>query len=139
MPESLFLLLKMAGLLQIGLSTVSLVIPKLLNWNGELKRVSKLISQMFWTYAGYILAINLFFGIISFFGTNELLSGTFLAKAISFFIFLYWLARILIQLFYFDTSTAPKGLIYKIGEIGLMALFLFLTFVYGWLSFINFN
>lgn len=133
------LLLKISGLLQIALCIGSLAIPKLLNWKGELTQVSKIISQIFWTYAGYILVTNFSFGIISIFGADELLGKTFLAKSITVFIFLYWLTRILIQFFYFDTKSAPQGFIYKAGEFALIALFIFLTAVYGWVAFLNFT
>lgn len=137
-PEPIFIL-KTAGFLQILLCLGSLTIPYLLDWKGELARVSNLIKQIFWTYAGYILSFNFFFGLISFWGAEELLSKSFLAKSITIFIFLYWLVRVLIQFLYFDTKSAPKGLIYKLGEIGLVALFIFLTGVYGWVAYLNFN
>jgi hypothetical protein len=133
------LLLKLAGILQIVLCCGSLLIPKMLNWKGELKNVSTIIAQIFWTYAGYILVINFTFGLISFFGADELLGKSFLSKSICIFIFIYWLTRILIQFFYFDTKSAPQGFIYKAGEIVLIALFIFLTIVYGWISFLNFS
>ena len=139
MDLSVLTLIKLAGFLQIALCVGSLAIPKLLNWKGELNKTSKIIAQMFWTYAGYILIINLAFGLVSVFGAGELLEKTFLARSVSVFIFLYWLARIIIQFFYFDTKSAPQGLIYKAGEIALVALFIFLTVVYGWVSFLNFN
>jgi hypothetical protein len=129
--------IKIAGWLQILLSLGSFAIPRLMNWKKELSVVSPIIRQMFWTYAGYILVINFSFGLVSVFGAEELIAGTFLAKCISVFIFLYWLARIFIQFFYFDTKSAPQGWIYKAGEIGLNCLFVFLTLVYGWLAYIN--
>jgi hypothetical protein len=137
MDSSILTLLKLAGILQIALSMGSLAIPKLLNWKGELSKVSTIIAQMFWTYAGYILVINFSFGLVSFFGAGELLGKTFLSKSICAFIFLYWLARVVIQFFYFDTKSAPQGKIYKAGEIALVLLFVFFTIVYGWASLIN--
>jgi hypothetical protein len=131
--------LKLAGLLQIVLSLGSLAIPRILKWKIELRKVPKLMSQMFWTYAAYILVINLSFGLISLFGVQEMMAKTFLAKALSVFIFLYWFARVLIQFFYFDTKSAPKGTIYKLGEIGLITIFIFLAVVYCWLTFLNFT
>jgi hypothetical protein len=92
---------------------------------------------MFWTYAGYILVINFSFGLISAFGADELIAKTFLAKCISVFIFLYWLARVMIQFFYFDTKSAPQGWIFKAGETGLNCLFVFLTLIYGWIAYLN--
>lgn len=139
MNDYTIILLKLAGYFQLALCIGSLAIPKLLNWKGELTRTSKIIGQIFWTYAGYILAINLFFGIISIFGTHEMLEKTFLAKSISVFIFLYWLTRVLIQFFYFDTKSAPQGFIYRFGEIALVTLFMFLTGIYGIVSFLNFS
>ncbi|MBA4848817.1 hypothetical protein [Emticicia sp. BO119] len=131
--------LKTAGFLQIILCIGSLAIPYLLDWKSELTKVSNLIKQIFWTYAGYILSFNLFFGLISFWGAEALLDKSFLTKSITIFIFMYWLVRIIIQFFYFDTKSAPKGLIYTLGEIGLVALFVFLTGVYGWVSYLNFH
>ena len=124
-------LIQLAGLAQIVLVLGSLAIPKMLHWREELSKTNVLIKQMFWTYAGYILVINLSFGIISIIGVKELLNGSFLAKVINLFIAVYWISRILIQFFYFDTSAAPKGFIYKLGEIILVAVFLFLAIAYS--------
>lgn len=128
---SIISLLKLSGIAQIVLVLGSLAIPKLLNWKGELQNTSKLIRQIFWNYAAYIAGINFFFGIISVIATDELLNKSILAASLTLFIFLYWLTRILVQFFYFDTSGAPKGFIYKAGECILVALFIALTGVYG--------
>lgn len=133
------LFLKLAGYLQIALCLGSLVIPKMLNWNRELNKVALIIKQIFWTYAAYILIFNLSFGLLSVFGAEELLANSFLSKSVSVFIFIYWLARVFIQFFYFDTKSAPQGFIYKLGEFGLTSLFIFLTLVYGWVAYLNFQ
>lgn len=130
-------LLIIAGLSQIFLVLGSLAIPKLLNWKQELNKLNPLIKQMFWTYAGYILVTNLSFGILTLMATEELMSGSKLAIAISFFISLYWIARIFIQFFYFDRSAAPKGFIYLLGEVALVTLFVYLSFVYSYLFYMN--
>lgn len=126
-----------AGVLQILLCLGSLLVPIALKWNEELAKVSKLIKQIFWTYGGYIFSFNLCFGLISIFAPEELLSKTLLAVLVSFFISAYWLARILIQFFYFDTSLAPKGLIYTLGEIALVGMFVIFTLVYAWIGYLN--
>jgi hypothetical protein len=127
----LYILIFLAGLAQIGLVIGSTAIPRLLNWKSELAKTSLLIRQMFWTYAGYILVINLSFGLLSVFGVKELVDRSFLATVVTLFIAIYWISRILIQFFYFDTSAAPKGLIYKLGEIILVALFGFFSVAYS--------
>jgi hypothetical protein len=108
----------------------SLAIPRALSWNTHLNKLQPLLRQMFWTYAGYILVINFSFGIVSVLGTAELVDHSFLAKCITFFIGLYWLSRIIIQFLYFDRSNAPKGPLYSIGEVVLIALFVAFTIVY---------
>lgn len=118
------------GIGHFALCIASLFIPRALHWNIHLKNLQPLLRQMFWTYAGYILVINFSFGIISMFGSHELLNRSFLAKSITLFVGMYWLTRIGIQFFYFDKSEAPKGFIYTIGEIALISLFLIFTLTY---------
>ncbi len=38
----------------------------------------------------------------------------------------------LVQFFYFDRSEAPSGAFYKMAEMALVGLFVFLTAVYGY-------
>jgi len=104
----------------------------MLDWKGALAHVPVLIRQMFWTYAGYILCINLFFGIISILFADELLSGNGLAKALLLLITIYWLSRVIIQFTYFDRSSVPQKLIYKAGEFVLVTLFIVFTLIYGY-------
>ena len=119
-----------AGLAQIALVLGSLTIPKILNWKKELEKVQPLIKQMFWTYAAYILFINLSFGLLSVFACKDLTNGSLLASAISGFIAIYWISRIFIQFFYFDRESFPTGLANRLAEMILVVLFLFLSIVY---------
>jgi hypothetical protein len=126
----LYSLIIIAGIAHILLSIASLAIPRVLKWKQHLVYLPPLLRQIFWTYAAYILVINFCFGIVSLIAADELLNGSMLARSITFFIFIYWLARIGIQFFYFDRSEAPPGIIYVFGEIVLVLLFLFFAVVY---------
>jgi len=131
MPTStLHLLLILCGIGHIALSVASLVVPKALKWKYHLKTLPVLLQQMFWTYAGYILVINISFGVVTLLGADELVNGSFLAKSITLFIAVYWLARIVIQFTYFDKTDAPKGGLYTLGETALVILFATFTIVY---------
>jgi hypothetical protein len=123
-------LIFICGILHLALAIGSSIIPKVLNWNVELAKVKPLIRQMFWTYAAYILVINVCFGLVSIWGTNELIDHSFLASCLTFFISMYWLTRIGIQFFYFDKTNAPKGLFFTLGEIALVVLFILFTVIY---------
>ena len=129
----------LAGLGHLALGVGSLLIPRLLDWSAALAQVPVLIRQMFWTYAGYILGINLFFGLVSLLYPEALLSGAPLARALTLLITVYWLTRLIIQFVYFDRSEVPDQLMYRVGEVALNLLFVFFTAVYGWATWHNFS
>ena len=128
-----------AGLAQIALVLGSLAIPRILNWKMELEKVQTLIKQIFWTYAAYILVINLSFGLLSVFAYKNLTDGSLLASALNGFISIYWISRILIQFFYFDRESFPTGLANRLAEAILIALFLFLSIVYSTAFYYNYQ
>ena len=124
-------LLMLAGAGQLVLAAGSLAIPRVLRWSDDLSRVRPLTRQIFWTYAGYIWATNVSFGLLSLLAPATLCDGSALAAAVSGFIAVYWLARIVIQFAYFDRSGAPPGIQFRLAEVALVGLFVALTSVYG--------
>lgn len=123
--------LRLAGIGQLVLVTVSLAIPRILGWSEELKQLRPLTRQVFWTYAGYIWGTNLAFGLVSTLLPGELINGSPLAACVTGFITLYWAARNGIQWFYFDRSSAPQGRLIIVAEILLNGLFVTLTIIYA--------
>ena len=123
-----------AGAGQLVLVVASLAIPRVLRWPEDLARLRTLTRQVFWTYAGYIWATNLSFGLLSAFEPDWLLDRSPLAGAVCGFIAAYWGARVVIQFAYFDRSDAPRGRRYALAEAALVALFVGLTLVYGGLA-----
>lgn len=121
----------LAGVGQLILIIASLAIPHVLRWREDLEKVQPLTRQVFWTYAGYIWATNLAFGLLSTFAPGWLLDRSRLATAVSAFIAAYWGARVAIQFLYFDRSHALKGRIFVIAEAALVLLFISLTLVYA--------
>ncbi len=120
-----------AGVAQLLLVVASLAIPRLLNWKTDLAKLRPLTRQVFWTYAAYIWATNLSFGLISTLAPQLLLDRSPLAGLVCGFIAVYWAARVAIQFGYFDRSDAPKGMFFVLAEAALVALFLGLTITYG--------
>ncbi len=133
------MLLRIAGIAQLVLVTGSFAIPRVLNWHNELAKIQPLIKQMFWTYAAYILVINLCFGLLSLFDYKELLNGSTLALLITGFIAVYWISRILIQFFYFDRTNFPAGKWNRLAELLLVVLFIFLSMVYSLACYSNYK
>ena len=132
-------LLFWAGLGQLLLVFASLAIPKTLKWGEDTSKLRPLTRQVFWTYAGYIWMTNLSFALVSMLSPESLVDHTFLAKALTSYIFVYWLVRVIIQFTWFDRSDAPQGAIFFIAEVLLDCLFIALVVVYGWAVIANLN
>src|SRR5262249_30639307 len=114
-----------------GLVAGSLAIPRVLGWRDDTAKLRPLTRQVFWTYAAYIWTTNLAFGLVSTLAPGWLLDGSPLAVAVTAFIALYWGARLVLQLIYFDTADAPAKRSYEIAEGLLVGLFLYLTCIFS--------
>jgi hypothetical protein len=125
-----------AGVGQLALVVASLAIPRVLRWREDTARLRPLTRQVFWTYAVYIWATNLCFGLVSL-RPAWLLDRAPLAACVTGFMAVYWLGRLLIQFFYFDRSDAPTGLPVRMAEAALVALFVFLVVVYASAALLN--
>ncbi len=120
-----------AGVGQLLLVLGSLAIPRLLRWGDETAKLRPLTRQVFWTYAAYIWATNLGFGLLSSLAPGWLLDQSPLALVVTAFMAAYWGGRLAIQFLYFDRTDAPAGPSFRLAEAALVSLFLFLTTVYG--------
>ena len=120
-----------ASLGQIILIVASLAIPRMLGWRAETAKLRPLTRQVFWTYAGYIWATNLCFGLLSTLAPSWLVDRSPLAGVVAGFICVYWAARVVIQFTYFDRSDVPPGRLVRVAEAALVGLFVFLALVYG--------
>jgi hypothetical protein len=124
------LLVFLAGAGQLVLIVASLAIPRVLRWREDTAKLRPLTRQVFWTYAGYIWATNLAFGLVSL-EPSWLLDRSPLACCVTGFIAAWWMARIVIQFTWFDRSDAPAGLMVRLAEVALVGLFIYLAAVYG--------
>lgn len=130
-------LLWAAGVAQIVLAIASLSIPHVLRWSEQTATLRPLTRQVFWTYAGYIWFSNLCFGLVSACLPASLIAGTPLATAVTGFITIWWVARLVIQFAYFDRTDAPAGIQYRAAEAALVLLFVGLALIYGAATYAN--
>ena len=121
----------LAGVGQLCLVVGSAFIPKCLNWNEAIRSENRLMRQLFWTYACYILAMHTFFGIVSTFGPVALTGGGLLANALLCLMWLWWTVRIVLQFCCFDRSCIPQTRFNSLAEVLLVSLFVYLAAVYG--------
>lgn len=127
-------LLRAAGLAQVAIFAAGLAIPRVLGWREQAARLGPLTRQVFWTYAGYISASNLTFGLLDLLGTAHLLDGSTLARAVSGFIAAWWGARLVLQFAYYDRSGAPPGRWPKFAEVFFVLLFAYAAALHGWIA-----
>jgi len=124
-------LLVLAGVGQLALALASLALPRILRWREDTARLRPLTRQVFWTYSAYIWGTNVCFGLLSTLAPDRLLDRSPLARIVCGYVAAYWGARVLVQMLVYDRSEAPPGAIFKAAEAAMVALFLFLTAVYG--------
>jgi hypothetical protein len=126
------LALTLAGVGQITLAVTSTTFARLLDWDHDVAKMRPLVQRFFWIYTAYILACNLAFGLLSAFGARWLADGTPLAAAVSGFIAVYWTARLVLQFAVVRRGDMPVGPWYRVGEVALVSLFVYLSAVYAW-------
>lgn len=94
--------LKIVGASLLLLAAAHAFFPRRFNWEEELGRLSRLNRQMFQVHCFFIGLVLFLFGVLSLGFTEALLERTFLARVILSGLALFWLARLVVQLFVYD-------------------------------------
>lgn len=119
----------------VGISTLLLAagspfIPRIFNWREDTAKLQPLTRHIFWTYAVYIWAAHILFGLVSALAPSWLLDGTPLARCVCGFMGLWWGARLVLQ-FTGISKHRPPGWMPRLGEAALVLHFAGCAFVYG--------
>lgn len=125
-------LIFIAGILHLGTLLGSYQVPRELRFSDELPKLNPLLRHWVLVAGGYIVFNIVAFGLISLLMSESLASGSPLARAVCAYIALFWLARLLIQLFVFDARPYLRNLFLKIGYHGLTVVFTWHVVVFGW-------
>jgi hypothetical protein len=124
--------LVIGGILHFGILIASTLVPQVLDWRGELRKLPRLFAQLVWVHGGFIVLTIVGLGVISVTNAAELASGTLLARTICGFIAFFWGARLAVQFFYFSPKAYLTTLPLKIGYHALTVVFAYLSVVYAW-------
>lgn len=120
-------LIFVAGIGQLGVLIASAIVPFRLNWRDELRGLSRLHRQMYWTYGGYVVLSIVAFAVLSIVNANQLADGSGLARGFCAYVSVFWGVRVGLQLV-FDVRDHLTAWWLKAG---LSLMFLALTVVYG--------
>ena len=122
----------LAGLCHFGILIASALVPRVLDWKGELKHLSPLSRHLIWTPGAFIVLTIVAFGVISVANASELAAGSNVARWFCGFVAAFWLARLGIQLFLFDARPFLTNRLLALGYHGLTGVFTYLGVVYAW-------
>ena len=103
------------------------------DWYNDVKKLKPLNQEIAKTYGRYIQGLNFAFGLIAITINTGLLDGSELAVAMTGLIAFYWAGKCLTQFIYYPMYDIPNRTIYKIGEVGMSALFIFFAGLYIWM------
>ena len=125
-------LLVLGGVCHFGILIASALVPRVLDWKGELRSLSPLSRHLIWTHGAFIVLTIIGLGALSLINASELASGAKLARCVCAFISLFWGTRLAVQFFYFAPQEYLQTLMLKIGYYVLTVVFAYLTIVYAW-------
>lgn len=104
----------LAGGIQLFIVAMNVPLPKVLRYREELSKLSPIIRQIFVVHSGYIILVVIGFSVLCFRFAPELAGGSPLGTFLSGALAVFWGARLLIQLNYYDVDTRTK---YRIGHV----------------------
>jgi len=117
-----------AGAAHLAILGANFILPKKLHCRENLVRVSPMIRQVFvvhWIYIGGVLAI---FTSLCFWFAPELAGSSHLGHFLSAVIALFWLPRIPIQLFVYDSELRRQN---RAGDVAMLLAIAFVVFVFA--------
>jgi len=123
-------LIALGGICHFGILIASALLPRVLAWRTELRKLDPLSRHIVWTHGAFIVLTVIGFGVLSLGMTGDLASGTLLARGICGFIGIFWLVRLFIQLFLYDPRPHLTTWWLAAGYHGLTAVFTYLAVVY---------
>lgn len=118
--------LEFVGILLIGLALIHAVFPRYFRWREELRSVSLVTRQILHVHTFFIALMVFLMGVLCWTSSADLI-GTSLGRRVSGGLFVFWLARWLIQFFGYSAALW-KG---KPFETGVHVVFCLL---WGYLS-----
>jgi hypothetical protein len=124
------LLIATGGVCHFGILVASFLTPKVLDWRTQLRLLNPLCRHVVWTHGAFIVLVIVGFGAVSLGLAPDLAAGTPLARSVCAFIGIFWLSRLMVQLFIFDARPFLTTRFLTIGYHGLTVVFTCLSSVY---------
>jgi hypothetical protein len=116
-------LMWVAGGIQAGIVFVNFLLPRKLRVREGLVHVPVLLKQVFYVHWLYIVIVVGLFGALCFGFASELSGASPLGRFLSAFMAAFWLLRMCLQWFYYDSATMRQHkVLYALYTCSLVAL-----------------
>jgi hypothetical protein len=134
MNANLTLLLRIAGLMHYGILIASAMVPQVLDWRADLRKLHPLTRQLVWVHGAFIVLTILALGTIATINAPVLAtSNALLPRSVCAVIAIFWGTRLILQFAFFDPSHILCGRpALRIGYHGLTLVFLFIVASFGY-------
>ena len=91
-----------AGGAHLLIAAANLALPRQLQYRANLALVSPIVRQIFNVHSAYIVMTLIAFSGLCFFFAPDLAGGSLLGTSLSWYMAVFWLSRLFIQVFYYD-------------------------------------
>lgn len=96
------ILIHLAGVLQLLVASANIFAFGKFQYREHLEKVPRVMRQVFLVQNAYIMLVQLGFALLCFCFADELISGQGIGRAISAYLALFWVSRVVLQLVYYD-------------------------------------
>lgn len=132
MNHYLPLMLRLAGLMYLGLICAGALMPRAVNLKGSLATLPPFIRRLYWVYYAFIGLSLVCFGVMTFVFAETLAGGGGLARALCLFLALFWTVRLIAAVFIFDVRPYLTNNLWRLGYHATNVVFAYLPVVYAW-------
>jgi hypothetical protein len=130
MEINLTLLLRVAGILHLGLMCAGLVMPRVVGMRSHLSPMPLFIRQLFWVYYAFIALCLVGFSLLTIVFAETLAAGGALARALCMFFAVFWTLRLAAATCVFDMRPYLTSNARRLGYHALNVVFAYLPIVY---------
>jgi hypothetical protein len=124
-------LVRLAGVMHLGIGVAGASMPFVLNLPGELAKVTPFVRRLVWTYYGFVAGTVAAAGAASLLAAPLLTDGSTLARLLCGFLAVFWAARLAVGLSAFDAGPYLTTRFRRVGYVLLTASFVVLAAVYA--------
>ena len=131
MALDLTMLLRVGGVMHLGLMAAGLLMPQVVGLRGHLTALPQFIRRLFWVYYGFIALCLVSFSALTLAFADTLASGSALARAVCGFLAVFWTLRLVVATFVFDLRPYLTSTARRMGYHATNIAFQYLPIVYG--------